>query len=436
MAIALKDNQVLIIPSANDCSPSSYCLRVSDEDNTSAQVDLTEATGTDLLGGEGDFAAIDTGTGTTAAAFELRDSGATWQTLGVVVGATVYNTATGNGALVVSVDSEIQLTLDTDIFPVVNTYAIMNWRIGSIGDINWLFGSDAIDYNGTTGGTDVLEYQNILTTDRYYKVTFTVASYATGTLDVFFGSTLGGSVTANGTYTMYGVAAGTSLQFVPRVGSNFQWELDSVTLFEMSSIGLDIKDSSDVVVYSETDGTSIEYVDTEAQINLDWTNYGLTEGECYTVCIVDLSDSSEQETNCFFYAAFDCSIKLTWTNGNNAFGFNYTDFTFVQVLRLVDSIKRNAKYSEESNRPEFSNGSRATSYGKSVKVEEVQTEALPEWVHDALRLGVIHQTLTVDAVEYVKQEGDYEPIWDRSSVDAPVILEMAKASQVAANKEC
>jgi hypothetical protein len=410
-------------------------LRVSDEDTTAAQVDLSETTGTDLLDGEGAFSQFLGGTGTSTAANKLIDSGATFQTDGVVVGATVYNTGTGSKALVTAVDSETQLALDTDIFPSTNTYKMIQWRLSGGADVEWLYNDGEIEFNGTTGGVDNCEYQNILTADRYYKVTFTILSYVSGGLEVFLGSTSLGTVSANGTYTWYGMADATSLQFTP-TGASYELSLDAVTLYEMGTVGIDIKDSDDVTIYTETDGTSVTYVDTEAQIDLDWSTYGLTEGECYTVCLVDLSDSSEQETNCVYYDEFDCSIKLTWTNGNNAFNFNYADFTFVQVLRLVDSIKRNAKYPEESNRPQFSDGSRSTTYGKSVKVEELQTEFLPEWIHDALRLGVIHQTFTIDSVNYVKQEGDYEPIWDRSSVDAPVILEMAKASQVAANKEC
>lgn len=434
--ITLKDNQVLTIPSTAACADfSTYCLRVQDDDDTQVQVNLSETTGTDLLNGEGAFSQLVGGTGTSAAANKLIDSGATFQTDGVVVGATVYNTTSNAKALVSSVDSETQLTLDTNIFPATDNYKLINWRLSGGADVEWNFTSGEIEFNGTTGGVDNCEYQNILTADRYYKVTFTVLSYVSGGLEVFLGSTSLGTVSANGTYVWYGMANNTSLQFTP-TGASYELNLDGVTLEAMSTVGIDIKDSDDVVVYSESDGSSVSYVDTEAQISLEWDLYGLTSGECYTVCIVDLSDSSEQETNCVFYMDdLGCTMKLTWTNGNNAFGFNYTDFTFVQLLRLPDSVKRNAKYPEESNRPTFSDGSRATTYGKSVKIEEVQTEFLPEWIHDALRLGLIHQTFKIDDVEYVKQEGDYEPIWNES-LDAPVIVEVGKASQVAANKEC
>ena len=443
MAIILKDNQVLIIDTGDSCiCETDYCVPVEDGDITAVQLDLTETTKTDLLDGEGNFSEFLTGTATSTAASKLIDAGATFQTAGVQVGATVYNETSNLWALVTTVDSEIQLSLDGNVFPSTEPYSIMQWRLQSdpIGDVEWSRVDDLILFDGNLNvGPDTCDYLNILTSGSYYRVTYTVGSYNQGTLGVYLGSTLIDSVTANGTYTSYGEANGTFLRFAP-IGAapgTFQWELDNVTLYEMGTIGIDIKDADDVVVYTENDGTSVDYSGAEAQLNLNWQNYGLTSQECYTVCIVDLSDSSEQETNCVHYRDdFDCSIKLTWTNGNNAFNFNYTDFTFVQVLRLIESELRFPKYSEESNRPSFSDGSRATSYGKSVKIEELQIEALPEEIHDALRLAVIHQTFTIDAVNYVKQEGDYEPLWDRSSLLSPVILEFAKASQVAANKEC
>ena len=57
-----------------------------------------------------------TGVNTSVAASKLIDSAATFQTSGVKKGDLSENTGTGETAKVVSVDSEIQLTLDTDIF--------------------------------------------------------------------------------------------------------------------------------------------------------------------------------------------------------------------------------------------------------------------------------------------------------------------------------
>lgn len=56
------------------------------------------------------------GTNTSVSSFKLIDSGATFQSDGVATGDFVYNNTDKTQAKVVTVDSQIQLTLDTDIF--------------------------------------------------------------------------------------------------------------------------------------------------------------------------------------------------------------------------------------------------------------------------------------------------------------------------------
>lgn len=59
---------------------------------------------------------VSTGTNTSVSAFKLIDLGATFSSDGVAPGYEVVNVNGDLKALVVTVDSEIQLTLDTDIF--------------------------------------------------------------------------------------------------------------------------------------------------------------------------------------------------------------------------------------------------------------------------------------------------------------------------------
>lgn len=69
------------------------------------------------------FTAI-TGTQTNITAFKLRDAAATFQTDNIRVGMQVTNTVTGLTALVTAIDSEIALSLDTDIMLGLNAYSI------------------------------------------------------------------------------------------------------------------------------------------------------------------------------------------------------------------------------------------------------------------------------------------------------------------------
>lgn len=88
----------------------------------------------------GDDGAIDTllglgealsqGTNTSVSAFKLIDSGATFLADGVDDTKMVYNTDNGTEADVVSADSEIQLTLDADIFPATPKEYYVNDKTG------------------------------------------------------------------------------------------------------------------------------------------------------------------------------------------------------------------------------------------------------------------------------------------------------------------
>ena len=53
---------------------------------------------------------------------------------------------------------------------------------------------------------------------------------------------------------------------------------------------------------------------------------------------------------------------------------------------------------------------------------------MPEYVHDVLNMMLLHDTFTIDGVEYVKV-GEYAPNWRKSSEKAGVIVQIAKAQQ-------
>jgi len=69
------------------------------------------------------FAAV-TGTADATTAFKLRDSTATFITDGVKIGMRATDTVSGLTALVTALDSEIALSVDTDIFVATDTYSI------------------------------------------------------------------------------------------------------------------------------------------------------------------------------------------------------------------------------------------------------------------------------------------------------------------------
>jgi hypothetical protein len=74
------------------------------------------------------FAALITGTTDGTSAFKLIDSTETFITKNVAVGDTVKNVSNTIYALVTAIDSEIQLSLDTDIILTVRDYEIIPFK--------------------------------------------------------------------------------------------------------------------------------------------------------------------------------------------------------------------------------------------------------------------------------------------------------------------
>lgn len=108
------------------------------------------------------------GTNTTATAFKLIDSAATFITNNVRTGDVVHNDTAGTAATVVSVDSETQLTLNADIFTATSqTYVVYVMSpqsglgnpgcylyIGGTGNVSVVtLGGDTITFAGVPAGT-------------------------------------------------------------------------------------------------------------------------------------------------------------------------------------------------------------------------------------------------------------------------------------------
>ena len=108
------------------------------------------------------------GSNTTATAFKLINSAATYITKNLKTGDIVHNDTAGTAATVVSVDSETQLTLNADIFTTTSqTYVVYQESpqtglgntgcflyVGGTGNVSVItIGGDQITFNGVPAGT-------------------------------------------------------------------------------------------------------------------------------------------------------------------------------------------------------------------------------------------------------------------------------------------
>lgn len=150
--------------------------------------------------------------------------------------------------------------------------------------------------------------------------------------------------------------------------------------------------------------------------------------------LYELPDEDEC-SECVNIGTHSCSLQITATNDENAFGLNYEDFSLTHSLRL-DARLRAPRYPLDAEVYKFSNGQRKLLTGERDKFENLEVREVPEYVHDMLSLFLVHDTMQIDGVTYVKGEGDYEPVWRRTSQLAPIILEVQKGTQNNENPSC
>jgi len=128
---------------------------------------------------------------------------------------------------------------------------------------------------------------------------------------------------------------------------------------------------------------------------------------------------------------YECTVELSCTNDNNAFGFEFETLSYYEYLR-IDGELRNVKYNNDKVNYLDSIGDTTTVFFQSNKVKELFLYELPEYLHDAVRLMIGMDTFYIDGVEHVALSGgDYEPQWvslgkgnkeyDLASVTIPVV---------------
>jgi hypothetical protein len=142
---------------------------------------------------------------------------------------------------------------------------------------------------------------------------------------------------------------------------------------------------------------------------------------CQSTCISLSSDHANTRLS------MGCLFELTATNTNNAFGFNFEDFTFTPGMRLFGKL-RNGSYQDDTEYYTKSDGEKILVYADIEKVEELQIAEVPEGIHDWLHAAMLLDSFMIDGVEYVRV-GEYAPNWRKSSAKAPVIVQVAKKTQ-------
>lgn len=106
----------------------------------------------------------------------------------------------------------------------------------------------------------------------------------------------------------------------------------------------------------------------------------------------------------------ECSLYVTATQTNDAFGFEF-DGTFVMYQRLfADLFKHNPEYEQVNLRSSY--GITTQIFGDLKRFYDFKVYRIPGYLWEALEIMIITNTLTIDGIRYVKNEGSIELDWD------------------------
>lgn len=323
------------------------------------------------------------------------------------------------------IETQIGTSIFTDIAPIVTTrfedqaQITVDWTQAATDDCYVICNHDASDYreqicNGEffedalwelSGGWSILggvlraaggpagsfarqTFLHPLKAGRCYTLTFDTLNFGGGVLDILL---------------------------LPSVGS-----IGNVSSNGAQSFNIDLT--------GQPDQTILRFEDLIGALSIDVDNVSiLMQAQCF---------QEDACSECYKLGSiWDCSFLFSWTNDENAFDFEYVGLSFTQFFRHRIKLWQ-PSYPEQATRFLNSSGTISVLHALSQKIEDLTAEEMPEYLHDAFRLAWIHDTVTIEAVNYTKEEGDYEPNWRKSSLLAPVLLDVRQNGQDNENANC
>ena len=121
---------------------------------------------------------------------------------------------------------------------------------------------------------------------------------------------------------------------------------------------------------------------------------------------------------------------VEYWNNSDAFELRYDGVNFRQQILLPASIEASSyPYPVEENF-KLASGNKVNLLIDSESVEEMLIEPLPDYLHDAIRLALVHDNLFIEGQKYFKLDGDYQPEFDKNNgALAHVTVDIQKLNQ-------
>lgn len=132
-------------------------------------------------------------------------------------------------------------------------------------------------------------------------------------------------------------------------------------------------------------------------------------------CELDINDA-DGASECFCVCDnHDCTVLLKYRNTRNSFGNYYLDDTYYNYLRLPASVQTANITDKELIQFKNSLHLMNIPYWNGIKVAELATNLLPNWVHEAIATALKHRILYIDGVQYVGI-AEHSPIIEKTEV--------------------
>ena len=254
----------------------------------------------------------------------------------------------------------------------------------------WTYGAHwTYSANTMIGLYSVSESQGLTQTNVFnsftttYCVSVTISAGA-GTMGVYFGNNLVGTISGIGTQQVTGICVGSfSLVFVMISGTA---TIDTVSACEVLP--------ADYVCNSTSN----------------------------TFVLADYTD--------------DCTLLINACNNENGLGFNFSNSGFTPRIRLNAKL-RQSKYKNERTIFEDSLGTKKNVYFSGRKTKDLCIDLQPEYVHDFLRLLLGFDNVYINLEPYFVEDDEYSVEYDDSQDNlGKVKIAVSKKTQNIKNINC
>lgn len=121
--------------------------------------------------------------------------------------------------------------------------------------------------------------------------------------------------------------------------------------------------------------------------------------------------------------------KLTATNNDDAFGYDFTNFDIILAMRVFARKKRETWQQTEFESRHTNTNTRSTNYAESSEVQELLFELHPPYIYNMVQTMSDADVWKIDDIKYTKEDGGIVPDWKEKFLMATASMNVLESSQ-------